>query len=131
MRLFRLMPPVVWAAVIFYLSAQSSVSGSTELRAILAHLVLFGVLAYLLARAAFALWPRASLWPALGAVWLVAVGYGVTDEWHQSMVPGRVASLADLGWDALGAVVGLAVWLAVERVLWGRTLSRPPASRAS
>ena len=39
---------------------------------------------------------------------LIAVAYGVSDEFHQMFVPGRSAELADLGADALGAIVGAA-----------------------
>ena len=35
------------------------------------------------------------------------VGYGTTDEIHQAFVPGRVASLADLMMDALGAITAV------------------------
>jgi VanZ family protein len=40
---------------------------------------------------------------------LLTVGYGVFDEWHQSFVPGRESSAADLLRDAIGAAVG--IWL--------------------
>lgn len=42
--------------------------------------------------------------PLVGA--LLAVGYGVTDELHQSLVPGRFPSLGDLAADAIGAALG-------------------------
>ena len=43
--------------------------------------------------------------------WLLAVIYAVTDEWHQSFVPGRYPSAWDvLIFDNLGAL--LALWLA-------------------
>lgn len=44
--------------------------------------------------------------------WAIASGYGVFDEWHQSFVPGRYASLTDVAFDAAGATLGivLAVW---------------------
>ena len=38
---------------------------------------------------------------------MVSIIYGVTDELHQSFVPGRVPSWIDLGYDMLGALVGL------------------------
>ena len=34
--------------------------------------------------------------------------FAVSDEWHQSYVPGRVASLADLRLDAMGIALGIA-----------------------
>ena len=57
-------------------------------------------------------------WRGLGShaerrrqAWLLAVIYAVTDEWHQSFVPGRYPSAWDvLIFDNLGAL--LALWLA-------------------
>lgn len=54
------------------------------------------------------LWAHALGKPAWA--WGVAVLFGITDEWHQSMVPGRVADIADWLADAVGAALG--VWLA-------------------
>ena len=45
---------------------------------------------------------------ALASV-VLAVAYGGVDEWHQSRVPGRVCSAADLLSDAMGAVLAVAV----------------------
>ncbi len=49
-------------------------------------------------------------------IWLVAmvlsILYGASDEWHQTFVPGRFATLADWVADALGSIAGvLAVYL--------------------
>jgi VanZ family protein len=41
--------------------------------------------------------------------WLLTVGYGVSDELHQSFVPTRHMSLWDLLADALGAAVSLLI----------------------
>ena len=38
----------------------------------------------------------------------IAIGYGVTDEIHQSFVPGRTAELDDLLADAGGTLIGTA-----------------------
>ncbi len=45
--------------------------------------------------------------------WLMSVIYAGTDEFHQSFVAGRSASLWDVGIDAFGALLGLvaAAWL--------------------
>jgi len=40
----------------------------------------------------------------------IASAYGVFDEWHQSFVPGRYASLTDVILNVAGAVLG--IWLA-------------------
>ncbi|MCU0668623.1 MAG: VanZ family protein [Myxococcota bacterium] len=71
------------------------------------HAVIFGVLALLAARA-LGTGPRAQ-W----AGFAIAVLYGATDEWHQSHVPGRTASIADWVTDAIGAAAALWVVAAV------------------
>jgi VanZ family protein len=45
--------------------------------------------------------------PAMLAAWLVAAGYGVTDEWHQAGVPERSSDAADVVADALGAAAAV------------------------
>lgn len=47
--------------------------------------------------------PSAARW----ALW-IAVGYGAIDEWHQSAVPGRVASVSDWMTDGCGALLAVA-----------------------
>lgn len=82
------------------------------------HAGIFGVLALLAARAAGS-GPRAQ-W----AGFAIATLYGVTDEWHQSYVPGRTASLIDWITDAIGAAGSLWIVAAVpvdakiRRRLW-------------
>jgi len=47
---------------------------------------------------------------------LVGTLYGASDEWHQSFVPGRDSSLADLGMDVLGSWLGATIrwgWVAL------------------
>jgi VanZ family protein len=48
---------------------------------------------------------------------LLTVFYGVTDEIHQSFVPGRTPELRDLAADAVGAGVGAALGWAWSIVL--------------
>jgi len=42
--------------------------------------------------------------------WLLAAMYACMDEFHQLFVAGRLASLVDVGIDALGAGIALAAW---------------------
>ena len=73
----------------------------------LAHIPLFGVLAWL--------WDRLlNCWIKNGQllfslVFLLATGIGILDELHQLTVPGRYASLTDIALNTLGA--GFAVWM--------------------
>ncbi|MBN1138713.1 MAG: VanZ family protein [Anaerolineae bacterium] len=100
--------------LIFVLSAQPdlphpSIGWLDWLLSSAAHLLLFAVLAILWAR-------------ALGRnrrSWLVALAltflYALSDELHQSFVPGRHADPLDLASDALGAVLGLGGWAWLKR----------------
>ncbi|NOY98780.1 MAG: hypothetical protein GXP40_06200 [Chloroflexi bacterium] len=47
---------------------------------------------------------------SLFLAWLLAALYAVTDELHQSFVPGRHASGADVVIDSLGAAIALWLW---------------------
>lgn len=103
-------PVVLLMAAIFTASAQPDLPappgplGDKEM-----HALVFGALAALLFRALAGgrwsglTWRRAA-WAAAGAV-----AYGLTDELHQRFVPGRLADLADVGADALGASLATAL----------------------
>ncbi|HEY7707542.1 MAG TPA: VanZ family protein [Gaiellaceae bacterium] len=93
-------PVVAWAAVIFAFSSIPSLGtglGTWDLvlRKI-AHATEFAILAALLVRATRS--------PALAIV--LAVGYAITDEVHQSFVSGRHGAPLDVVIDAVGVVVG-------------------------
>jgi len=96
----RFGPPVALMALIFALSSRRDLDPGPgalgEAIPVLAHLGLFGLLFALLWRAL----PGA---PAAAAV--VAVLYGVSDELHQSTVPGRDATVFDVATDALGVAL--------------------------
>ena len=84
-----------------------------------AHVLMYGALAVGLHRA-FSLRPRT--WPfAL----LIALLYGISDEWHQSFVPGREPAARDVAFDVLGA--SLALWLH-QRVVESTAGPRSPAA---
>lgn len=89
--------------LIFALSAQPGVPGlMPEIPGLdkAAHALEYAVLGLLLARAFGGGWRR-----VLAAV-AVAALYGLTDEWHQSFVPGREATLGDWAADWAGALAG-------------------------
>jgi len=68
------------------------------------HAGAYGVLSALSAWALAAGRLRSTTGRVLLAAWLISTAYGATDEWHQSFVPGRDCSAADLLADALGAL---------------------------
>jgi VanZ family protein len=99
------LPVVVWAAVIFTLSAIPGLSTGlglwdTILRKA-AHVTEYAVLGALLLRA----FEREA--PALAA----GIAYAATDEFHQRFVLGRHASPVDVAIDAVGLALGMRVWL--------------------
>ena len=54
------------------------------------------------------------------AAWLIGTAYAVTDEFHQSFVPGRSCELRDVVIDSCGVVTGvlaalLAGWIRAQR----------------
>jgi VanZ family protein len=59
--------------------------------------------------------------------WLLTVAYAASDELHQSFVPGRRASLVDMGIDAAGAACALLLCLFFGlRRLWRERPGRTP-----
>jgi hypothetical protein len=114
------LPVLVWAGIIFWLSATPDlrVASADDLDFVVrkaGHMCAFGVLALLLWRALAPMELRGSGW---GLAWVLAVAYAVSDEFHQSFTAGRHAALTDVGIDAVGAalfLVGLAVWLRLRQ----------------
>ena len=70
-----------------------------------AHFSIYGLLAATLVGAVPPDLRRRRPWAAAGAVILWCLAYGIADEFHQSFIPGRYPSLADIGADTLGAIV--------------------------
>ena len=102
------LPVVLWAAVIFTLSAIPSLSTGlglwdTILRKA-AHVSEYGVLDALLLRAL----EREA--PALAA----GIAYAASDELHQHFVRGRHAAPVDVAIDAIGVAAGMLLWLRVR-----------------
>lgn len=129
---------VLWAAVIFFMSAHtgSDFDGEGPLAAVkrwlvgfvapvfgpetdvvnvAAHFTEYLVFGALLFAALRCTWPSASLGRlALAAVALASL-YAVTDEFHQSFVPGRLCDPADWLTDTLGATLGAVMVLALSK----------------
>jgi len=107
-----------YMAVIFFLSSQSSLPGlGFRWEDKLMHVVAFAGLGVLALNASHGGLRK----PALGATvvaMLLTTGYGMLDEFHQSTVGGRDASIGDVAADFVGALVALAVyaWVVVRRL---------------
>jgi VanZ family protein len=104
----RLVPVLIWFGVIFYQSSRSQLPFppglSDQLVSMAGHFTEYAVLAAL-------------LWWGLGyfvtdgrkragLVLVVALLYAISDEWHQSFVPGRTPDVWDVVVDVIGAMAG-------------------------
>jgi VanZ family protein len=113
-------PALAWMALIFAASslssealestgaAKASRSAPVVVNQLTVHLIEFGVLALLLYRA---LSFRRGLFVQWVVVVVVTTVYGISDELHQSFVPGRYPSWLDIVFDAVGAIMGSSVAL--------------------
>lgn len=81
-----------------------SITGASAL-----HLPLFAGLGWVTLRST-----RGSLALRFSVVFVACMAYALSDEWHQSFVPGRQFSLGDIVLDAIGVVLGLVAgaWVA-------------------
>lgn len=140
---------LAWMAFIFRVSSLSSeeVDQSLvalvwlgELRSVLGHLVMYAILASLLQLSVWSWQPfkgsfsNGSLSTSLGASIKVAIAavvlaviYGISDEYHQSMVPGRGPSILDVLVDGIGALTGVMAvkYSAANFLHWSRLAGRP------
>ena len=104
------LPPIAVMALIFALSSMPSEDvDRTAIEVALrkaAHFVEYAVLAALWLRA---LRPRLDLRIAIGLAFGLTLAYAVSDQLHQTLVDGRVASPFDVMIDAAGAAAALAL----------------------
>jgi VanZ family protein len=70
------------------------------------HFVEYAVLGWLCAVASSRTWPAASAWRTAGFAVFISVLWGLSDEIHQALVPGRLSELADVVADLFGSIVG-------------------------
>lgn len=118
-RLRHWLPALLWATIIFYFSAQPAAPKISRNEGIqlalqkVGHATEYAILATLLYRA---LRRGHQLAPRQAAILaaLIAAGYGVTDEFHQSFVPGRVCMVSDMAFDATGGVLAVTALYAYE-----------------
>lgn len=67
------------------------------------HVIVFGFLAFLLFKT-FETYRFSFI-----LSWLLTVTYAITDEWHQSFMPGRVSTYRDVLFDSAGAFLVLLI----------------------
>ncbi len=130
------LPPLAWMGLIFFLSAQLDLPHAPgpwldTLLKKTGHAAVYGVLAWFYLRVLRQYFGDGRALTALRLVSIgLAVAYGLSDEYHQTFVPGRNGNLFDVTVDGVGACVAMLLdrWLVRRRSLPG---SGPrPASAA-
>lgn len=108
-------PVVALCALIVFLSSRTSIGIGFSFPGMdkVAHFVVYGLLGLLLARAmgGYGL----SDVRALRFSGLLGSLFGLTDELHQSTVPGREADVWDFAVDVVGVYLGAMLWLMLQR----------------
>lgn len=147
-RLYVWLPPFVWMTVIFFFSTSSFSEETTAsiiipvLRALfpdappeklseihffvrkISHFAEFAVLSLLWLRALRGEW-KEKKYPFFFISFLISVLYALLDEFHQSFVSVRTASVVDVIIDSAGAASSLIVLKITERA--GDNASQPPS----
>jgi VanZ family protein len=106
-RIVAWLPALLWASLIFFLSAQPvlpKTGPSIPHADKLAHLVMYAILGFLTTRAL----RRAHNLPlqtAIPLAILIGALYGASDEWHQSFIPPRTPDMADWIADVTGTTL--------------------------
>ena len=112
-----------WAALIFMLSSiprnrltdTESFFDFVPAADFFAHIFLYFVLAILVHTSLRYFLPKRKDFLMLDTV-VFCLLYGVSDEFHQSFVPGRTVSATDLLADVLGASLAVTLWFAYDRI---------------
>jgi VanZ family protein len=105
--LYYLVPPFLYAALIFYLSNQSDLKPPVEFKMSdkLIHVLEFGMLSFLVMRAIkktkTGITGIRPFVMGMAGTWI----YAISDEIHQYFVPGRSCSLGDIIADGAGIFI--------------------------
>ncbi len=123
---WRWTPVAAYMAGIFALSSISqppAFPGNTDKDL---HALVYGGLAAFVVRALAGGWRQRVTWTTAIVAMLIAVLYGVSDEFHQSFVPNRQSDVRDVVADTVGAAIASSacvVWSRLWRSRWpGRSV---------
>ena len=111
-------------AAIFFVSGLPVAPLPEEVSDKTGHMVAYAGLAILAVRALGGGLPCRVVWRVAWLALAIAAAYGIFDELHQLLVPGRSGDILDWYADVSGAAIGIGVcWL------WGMMAIRSDASR--
>lgn len=108
----RFIPVVSWALLLFFLSSLTSDSVPTlkiKYEDLVLHFLVYAVFGYFLGMATKPSLRSNALKGFIVAA-LLGIAFGATDEFHQTFVRGRFATVSDFIADSLGVLAGLSVY---------------------
>jgi len=105
------MPALIFALLIFIMSAQSSPPGQSLAPDYVAHFVEYGLFALTLLWAVTRGLKKAITFNRAILCFFISSAYSASDEIHQSLVPHRTPQWSDIAADALGAATFLLIVL--------------------
>lgn len=116
----RMVPMALVMGTIFFLSHQPG--DSLHLPPLpgidkLAHFLAYGVLAAATLFVFTEQWKGRRSGLVIFATTVFCLLYGISDEFHQSFVPGRAPSLVDILADSAGAVLACLLWLRMRSMM--------------
>jgi VanZ family protein len=101
---------VAWMALVFRVSSISDLGRAARVPDWISHPIEYGVGAVLVCRALEAGRGRPLTLSTVLTATLLVTAYGVTDEYHQSFVPGRTADPMDVMKDLFGSSAASALY---------------------
>jgi len=106
------LPALLWMGFIFYFSSLPSkdIPLLFPLQDVLFHGIIYAALAYLFCRALKNTYTQVVLIKLIFFTVVFGFVYGLSDEFHQSFVPGRSASTFDLLIDTIGSFIGSLIY---------------------
>lgn len=118
MKFLRFWFPVIsYSAMIFYVSGLSNLDigfGISYFDKFL-HVGEYAILGFLFARALKGTRKTIFFPEVMGITLLFISIFGIADEWHQMLVPGRDASSADVLSDGVGGMLGSFLYLIIRK----------------
>ena len=108
-------PAIVFAGLIFGLSATSYPPGAKLAPDYVAHSVEYGLFAITLVWGVTAAGCKTFTFFRAAGAWFMALAFAITDEFHQYFIPHRASSLHDVVADGVGAALFITVMFVVVR----------------